>query len=112
MARHDLMTLCPKFESCSAPVCPLDPIWRQVPHLAGERVCLYLTERAKNGGEARLSNVLPTQLAELVSEAYSELLARDACAARGHGEIRRTIERAAETGSLIERGRQLASEAA
>ena len=44
---------CPKFESCSAPICPLDPDWRKRRHLKVERVCFYLCEAQKGGSEAR-----------------------------------------------------------
>lgn len=111
MLRQDLMTHCPRWESCSAPVCPLDPIWRQVPHLRGDRVCAYLTERAKPGGEARLRSILSSDLAEKVSEAYRELSTADCHdgmhVERGRGYIRAVLSRAATTGSRIESGRRL-----
>ena len=34
---------CPKFKSCSAPICPLDESWELRSHLDGDRVCHYLT---------------------------------------------------------------------
>jgi len=43
------MTECPKFPTCSANICPLDPEWRKRTHLNGERVCMLLCEAAKPG---------------------------------------------------------------
>jgi hypothetical protein len=53
---------CKKFETCSAPVCPFDPLWRTAAHLPGERVCPYLLGSGKEGAaewyrEFRLVNV-------------------------------------------------------
>ena len=33
---------CPKFDNCSAPICPLDPEWHTRRMLRDERVCFYL----------------------------------------------------------------------
>jgi len=46
------MEACPKYQSCSAPICPLDPNWRKALHLKHERVCFYLCEAQKDGSEA------------------------------------------------------------
>jgi hypothetical protein len=40
---------CPKYQSCSAGICPLDPSWRRSHHLAGEPVCKYLLASGKAG---------------------------------------------------------------
>jgi hypothetical protein len=29
---------CPKFQTCNANICPLDPLWRSAAHLPGEKV--------------------------------------------------------------------------
>lgn len=60
---------CPKFDTCSAPVCPLDSEWPQRRHLAGERVCLWLREVVKPGGEAAARRVLPAVLVDDVMAA-------------------------------------------
>lgn len=38
---------CPKFISCSAPICPLDSSSIGAPYLNGERICFYLSEYSK-----------------------------------------------------------------
>src|SRR5262245_44742912 len=40
---------CPNFNSCNAAVCPLDPRWRSVVHLPGEKVCTYALASGKPG---------------------------------------------------------------
>lgn len=40
---------CPKFYTCSAPICPIDPLWPLAAHLAGEPVCFYLRASGKAG---------------------------------------------------------------
>ncbi len=38
---------CPKYQQCSAPICPLDKEWQKRKHISGDRVCFYLTEVQK-----------------------------------------------------------------
>lgn len=47
---------CPKFLSCSAPICPIDPKWPMAAHLHGERVCPYLLATGKQGAEDKYRN--------------------------------------------------------
>lgn len=83
---------CPKFDSCSAPMCPLDPDWTERRHLAGERVCLWLREVVKPGGEAAARKVLP---AVLVDEVVGALPAIEA----SNSDIRHKLKLAAQAGS-------------
>jgi hypothetical protein len=46
---------CPKFNTCSAPICPLDRGWRRAVHLPGERTCYYLRCAVKPGEADRLA---------------------------------------------------------
>jgi len=48
---------CPKYEKCSANICPLDPNWKLRAHMNSEPVCFYLREYVKQGGIARLRGV-------------------------------------------------------
>jgi len=60
---------CPRFDSCSAPICPLDPQWPSAQHIQGERVCGFLTEVVKVGGQSRVAGIVtPEQFAVLVRE--------------------------------------------
>ena len=67
---------CPKFDGCSAPICPLDPEMEKRTHLEGERVCFYLTEFAKPTGKAILSMVLTGELYETLARVYVEVMSR------------------------------------
>jgi hypothetical protein len=40
---------CRRFETCSAVLCPLDPLWGTAAHLPGEQVCPYLLGSGKEG---------------------------------------------------------------
>ena len=88
---------CPKYQHCSAPICPLDQEWRLRVHLPGERVCFYLTEYAKPGVRTKLRGVLPAELLKAVERAYPEIIAR-------HGPIQKRLKKAAQSGSRL--GRQ------
>ena len=44
---------CRFYETCSAPLCPVDLDWRKRVMLKGEAVCFYLREAVKEGAEER-----------------------------------------------------------
>jgi hypothetical protein len=109
MIELTLMASCARWERCNAPVCPADPDWRRRAHLQGERVCFYLTEMAKDGGEARLQHVLPAPLCEAIAVAR-RIIAQASTAEnlpQGHAAIARAIAKAATTGSRIAAGERL-----
>ena len=43
------MSVCPRFDYCSAALCPIDPDWRIRKMCKDDRVCHYLTEVVKDG---------------------------------------------------------------
>jgi len=49
---------CPKYDTCSAPICPLDPDWRLRAHNPEDRVCPYLLESVKADAAERLRGLL------------------------------------------------------
>lgn len=53
---------CPKFLTCSAPICPLDSNFRKRVHLERERICIYLREAAKPISRLPETPSLPWQL--------------------------------------------------
>ena len=83
------LSLCPRYERCSAPICPLDPEWEQRTHIKGEPVCGLLLELAKDGGEANLRGCLPGGLVDRMVGSAPSLLARWA-------PLRRAFERASK----------------
>jgi hypothetical protein len=92
-------TDCPRFFDCNAALCPLEPAWRQVQHLPGERVCYYAIQSAK-AGAAEYHAADPAFAA--FCDVLPEVLAK-------HPIIRRRVEEAAKTGS---RGQHLRRNAA
>jgi hypothetical protein len=89
---------CPRFDACSAPVCPLDPQWPRAQHIQSERVCGLLTEVVKIGGRARVASVLTLeQFATLVRE-WPKVEAR-------WTSIRARLRASATTGSRIDSAR-------
>jgi hypothetical protein len=96
------MKACPRYDKCSAPICPLDPDWRLRSHLPGEPVCRWLTELAKPGGERRLRGEL--------SEATASAIVQIAPAILSHAgaPVRKVIKRASGTGSKLEQHWKLA----
>ena len=70
------MYSCPKWDGCSAPICPLDPDWKCRKHLDGEKACFYLIEFAKPTGKAILSKVLAGELYETLARVYVEVMSQ------------------------------------
>ena len=62
LARED----CPKFDKCSANICPIDAEMIFRSHLAGEPVCLYLREYAKPAVRPFLGGCIPPELLEAI----------------------------------------------
>jgi len=89
---------CPRFDSCSASIFPLDPQWPRAQYIQGERVCGLLTEVVKVGGQTRVASILtPEQFAILVRE-WPKVEAR-------WSDIRIRLRASAKTGSRIDAAR-------
>lgn len=91
---------CPRFDDCSAPICPLDPEWRYRKLVGAEAVCFWLREAVKAGGEAEIRAALPDDMARLVLDAVQPMSA-------AHADIAYTLRRAARSGSKRRSGRTL-----
>ena len=85
-----MVHVCPKFDRCSAPICPVDN-WTLRYHAKGESVCFYLREAAKHGGRLPPTGDIPTELAGKVSQAYRKIISSP-CSPLG--DIRRRLVRA------------------
>jgi hypothetical protein len=92
------MKACPRYDTCTAPICPLDPDWHHRSHLPGERVCVWLTELSKPRGEERIRSVLTWPTADQVVQSRI----------REHGgaNLRCALDRASRTGSKLEKNRR------
>ena len=97
---------CPKFDRCSAPICPLDPYWNESTYLRGEPVCLYLREAAK-GVDLGLIGVLPLGMPLIVGKAFRQIIHTVRIPNLvGHGDLRRRLVETAKSGSVIAKGHQ------
>jgi hypothetical protein len=83
---------CPRFERCSAPICPLDPDWKLCVYRKSEPICFYLREYVKPGGKARFQGCIAIQIFEVIQEHLEALCHR-------YAPLRRALERAKRTGS-------------
>jgi hypothetical protein len=96
--RLALAETCPKFSRCSAPLCPA----LGGKHLDSERVCHYLRESVKPGGQTRIRAVLPTALADTVATEGLRLLTST-------GGLQIALQRASKSGSRMELMKQALS---
>lgn len=85
------MRACPKFDGCSAPICPLDPDWPHRIHRKGEPVCFYLLEYIKPGSRARFERSMAMLLYHAMERSVDALCAR-------HAPLRKAVARAKRTG--------------
>jgi len=67
---------CPKFESCNAPICPLDPDWELGSHFDVDKVCYYLTEYSKEAARPLLRGGLAAEHYEAIVRLYPEIIDR------------------------------------
>ena len=88
------MYKCPKFNSCSAPICPLDPNWKLRPYLDGERVCFYQTEYSKVTARPILEGVLATEHYQAIEQSYLEISA-------AYPRIKRQLDRSSSKPSRL-----------
>ncbi len=86
---------CPKYDKCSANICPLDRDWKQRTHLKGEPVCFYLREYVKSGGKARLRGYIPREMVNRIAVALPEIKAR-------YADIKRRLNRSAQNSPKID----------
>ena len=92
---HASMKRCPRFNRCSAPICPLDLNWRRRVHLAGEPTCGVALELQKGARTAKLGGAYGQQVVEEVSRALPKIVRR-------WPPIAAALERAAKSGSRVD----------
>ena len=102
---------CPRFDRCSAAICPLDPGWRKRVHAFGDRVCAFMLEAAKATRDEVFIGEQGVDLLTACDKMRSELeKLRDSSPMgmpRGTKSLLQTIEDSAETGSRVLAGRRL-----
>ena len=68
--------VCPKFDNCSAPICPIDPEWQKRVHIKDDPVCFYLRQHSKHGHRGQNTGGVPEELLKEVERVYPEVIAR------------------------------------
>lgn len=100
----DPMRACPKFDGCSAPICPLDPDWSRRVHRKGEPVCFYMLESVNPGTRARFKGTMAMALYHGMERSMDALCTR-------HAPIRRALARAKRTGARMSMDGQVIADA-
>ena len=71
------MNECKKFDSCSAPLCPLDRDWRSRKFLPEDRMCSYMLEYSKHGFKGEFGHFLPSEQLVYVASMYNATMGGD-----------------------------------
>jgi hypothetical protein len=79
---------CPRFHSCGAPICVLDPAWPKAVHLHGEPVCHYALASGKPGAAEKYAD----------DPVYRQVLMELPLVCERHSDIKAKVARAARTG--------------
>jgi len=85
---------CPKYEKCSANICPLDRDLRLRTHLKGEPTCFYLREYVKQDGIGILGGCIPKEMLEQIAEVLPDIMLR-------YVDIKNRLKRSEKTSSKI-----------
>lgn len=85
---------CPRFNKCSAPLCPLDPSWRKRTMLRDEHMCYYLSEASKEGAYERFKKRNDFDVYMVADEVLPGMR-------KIFKELNREIERASKRPSVI-----------
>jgi len=67
---------CPRFERCSAPICPIDPEWQKRVYKKGDPVCFYLRQHAKDPLWGQKARGVARKLIDKVGEVYPQIVER------------------------------------
>lgn len=103
---------CPRFSSCSAPICPLDKDWSKRTYHRGEAICRLMLEIVKPDGIAVVADALSQEMPKKAAEAIAEEIAKTgAIIAHTNAAIDRYLKRAADSPSKIHSGRKLKKKA-
>ena len=91
---NESMYHCPKFDHCSAPICPLAPDWPRRVHRKGEPICFYLLEYVKPDAKAQFQGSIEVQIYEEIQRSIEAISNR-------YAPLRTALERAKRNGSRI-----------
>ena len=94
---------CPKWNFCSAPICPLDSNCPDSCYLKGESVCFYLREAVKSGAEGRFwgCGTERTERVEYSRRLWLIIQVRLPKITDRYGTLRRELARSAKAGPRL-----------
>lgn len=87
---------CPKYQQCSAPICPLDEKWQKRKHISGDRICFYLAEAQKRSAKIDFEVRGLGYLYEVMERHTPEISQR-------HHSIKTALDKAKNTSSRMAR---------
>ena len=85
---------CPKWDSCNAPLCPIDPDISKRVYLRGEAFCFYMHEYVKPDSYERFKVSHREEIYNAIAEVLKEVLFT-------YGYIKKRLERASSTPSRM-----------
>ncbi len=88
------MSDCPRFDKCSAPICPLDAEWRLCLYRKGEPICFYLLEFVKPDAKAQFKGSIGVPIYEAIQTSIDTMSHR-------YAPLHRALERAKRTESRM-----------
>jgi len=83
---------CPKYKSCNAPICPIDPGWFSRTYIKGESVCFYMMEAQKPQARCRFDGAIEGEIYQAICRVIEPLKCT-------YGPLRKRLERAKSTPS-------------
>lgn len=95
-ANYNAPEQCPKFQTCNAPICPLDASWHKRINRSEDATCYYLIESVKDDAQVNFERGGLGDLYNRVAGNRAELSAR-------YARLNYVIDRAAKTGSRMAR---------
>ena len=92
--QFDQFNICPKFQTCSAAICPLDSEWRIRSNQNFDRICFYLAESVKTDAKGVFNKQGRDDLFKSVSDVREEIIS-------AHPRIKDVLNKSSITGSRL-----------
>lgn len=89
-------SICPKFHTCNAPICPLDEDWCKRVNHEDDPTCYYLIESVKEGSQVNFERALLGELYQVIVRVRGDI-------SKHFKRIEKKLEAAEKTPSRMER---------
>lgn len=87
---------CPKFNTCNAPICPLDKEWRKRIHQREDSTCYYMIESVKDNAKTNFEGALLGELYQVIVTVRDDI-------SKHFKRIGKKLEAAAKTPSRMQK---------